>query len=103
MELFRNFKPPGWERVDERPAVTESTVVKARWPREDSSDWAEEWLRGGENAGAGEGEEEDGEEGKQADVAVLKTYLTAGGTLAYCHERARSGIAHSLLSYRFGF
>lgn len=73
MELFRNFKPPGWERVDERPAATESTVVKARRPREDSSDWAEEWLRGGENVGAGEGEEAHVERRRDVIVKVRRT------------------------------
>ncbi|RPD65805.1 Clavaminate synthase-like protein [Lentinus tigrinus ALCF2SS1-7] len=71
--LFRNFKPPGWERVDEHPAVTESRVVKARRPREDSTDWAEEWLHGDVNAAAEDGEEAHVERRRDVIVKVRRT------------------------------
>ncbi|RDX45442.1 Clavaminate synthase-like protein [Lentinus brumalis] len=83
-ELFRNFKPSGWERVVERPTMTESRVVKARRPREDSSDWAEEWLRGGEDAAAGEGEEVLVE--RRRDV-IIKVRRTAKGLERQTVER----------------
>ena len=46
VELFRNFKPPGWDRVEEQPTETEHVSVRGRRPDSGSDTWIAGLLSG---------------------------------------------------------
>ncbi|KAI0781268.1 Clavaminate synthase-like protein [Trametes elegans] len=76
MELFRNFKRPTWDRVDERPTEKEGRLAKVRRPDTTSEDWTREWT-----SGSGDAEVEDGQEAhveRKRDV-IVKVRRTAKG------------------------
>ena len=76
MELFRNYKRPGWDRVEERPTETETASVRARRPDSGTDEWIRE-LSGGKDMG----EEEGGDEAqvvRRRDV-IVKVRRTAKG------------------------
>ncbi|KAI9056652.1 Clavaminate synthase-like protein [Trametes sanguinea] len=76
MELFRNFKRPSWDRVEERPTEKESKALRARRPDTKSQSWVQEWV-----SGSGDAEVEDGEEAhveRKRDV-IVKVRKTAKG------------------------
>lgn len=82
-ELFRNFKPRGWDRVEERATQRESRVVKARRPREESQ--VAEWVReSGDAVGGDDGEAAHVE--RRRDV-VVKVRRTAKGIERQTAER----------------
>lgn len=60
-ELFRNFKRPIWERVEEWPTERESERMKARKPDETSEGWLEEWTSRTGKGGRAESGEDDPE------------------------------------------
>lgn len=71
-ELFRNFKRPEWEHVEERPTERATRVVKVRRPA--SQGWAEDWARGtDELLGGDDGESAQVESRRDVIVKVRRT------------------------------
>ena len=50
LELFRNFKRPSWDRVEERPTEKESRTARIRKPDTKAQDWAQAWVSGSGDA-----------------------------------------------------
>ncbi|KAI0371831.1 Clavaminate synthase-like protein [Pilatotrama ljubarskyi] len=76
VELFRNFKRPAWDHVEEGPTERESKTLKVRRPDTKGSDWVREWV-----SGRGDAEAEDGEAARverKRDV-IVKVRRTAKG------------------------
>ncbi|KAI0646748.1 Clavaminate synthase-like protein [Trametes meyenii] len=73
LELFRNFKRPSWDRVDEQPTAKESWTVRVRRPNTKSQDWLKEWVDGSGGAEAGDGDEAHVERKRDVIIKVRKT------------------------------
>ncbi|KAI0670700.1 Clavaminate synthase-like protein [Trametes maxima] len=73
LELFRNFKRPSWDRVEEHPTVKESRTMRVRRPNSKSQDWVKEWVDGSGGAEVGDGDEAHVERKRDVIVKVRKT------------------------------
>ncbi|KAI0653207.1 hypothetical protein C8Q70DRAFT_1037857 [Cubamyces menziesii] len=73
LELFRNFKRPSWDRVEERPTEKESRMARVRKPDTKVQDWAQAWVSGSGDAEVDDGEEAHVERKKDVIVKVRKT------------------------------
>ncbi|KAI0362800.1 Clavaminate synthase-like protein [Trametes cingulata] len=76
IELFRNFKRPSWDHIEERPTERESTTLKVRRPDTNGTNWVQAWV-----SGMGDAEVSDGEEAhveRKRDV-IVKVRRTAKG------------------------
>lgn len=76
IDLFRNFKRPSWDRVEERPTEQESKMVKARRPDPKSREWVREWVGGDESVEVADGGE--AQVARKRDV-IVKVRKTAKG------------------------
>ncbi|KAI0637306.1 hypothetical protein C8Q77DRAFT_1155150 [Trametes polyzona] len=73
MELFRNFKRPSWDRVEELPTERVSKVAKARRPDTKSRDWAQAWVSGDGGMDVDDGAEARVDVKRDVIVKVRKT------------------------------
>ncbi|KAI8998935.1 Clavaminate synthase-like protein [Trametes punicea] len=73
MELFRHFKRPSWDRIEEWPTEKETRVVKVRRPNIKSQDWAHGWVKGNGDAEVADGEEAHVERKRDVIVKVRRT------------------------------
>ncbi|KAI0822678.1 Clavaminate synthase-like protein [Trametes gibbosa] len=73
IDLFRNFKRPSWDRVEERPTEQESEMVKARRPDPKSQEWVHEWTGGDKSMDVEGGSEARVERKRDVIVKVRKT------------------------------
>ncbi|KAH9946403.1 Clavaminate synthase-like protein [Epithele typhae] len=72
-ELFRNFKRPGWEKVEEQKPEKESALARAPRPKPGTSQWTDAWASWEAVADGPDGEDAQVERQREVIVKVRRT------------------------------